>query len=92
MFEKSDAFDMFLTELFDEKLRVLSKTDGAYGKLKAEIAAESYTMQWDFTRSDLDIIENFNGMLSGLNVIERRHLYFEGFRDCIRLLKRLEVY
>ena len=92
MFEKSDAFDLFISELFDEKLRALSKTDGAYGKLKAEIAAESYTMQWDFTPSDLEIIENFNGLLSGLNAIEQQHLYFEGFRDCIRLLKRLEVY
>jgi len=92
MFEKSNEFDTYITELLEAKLKELAVTDGEYARIKAKINSEAEVMENDFTGSEIDIIQDFHGLLDELSEMENRHLYFQGFKDCIRLLKRLEVY
>jgi len=92
MFEKSKEFDLYISELLDEKLKTLEATDGEYVALKAKMDFEYGALEGDFTHEKFKLIEDFCGLICGMYTIENRYLYFQGFKDCIRLLKRLEVY
>lgn len=90
--ENTNLLDFFLTELFQEKFRKLAKTDGAYAKLKNETAHTTETFESSFTYEEIQTIEDFHDMIAELTELENKFLYIEGFNDCIRLLKKLEVY
>ena len=92
MFENSEVFDNYITELIEKKLKTFAAVDGEYAIAKAEAEFEFDVLKGDFTSGDFTLIENFRGLLCDMYTIENRYLYFEGFTDCIRLLKRLEVY
>lgn len=92
MFEKSAAFDLFLDEFIDGKLLTLADKNGAYAKLQTEIARQSEVLEGDFSYTEMQRIEGFCGLLDSQAIAENKHLYFEGFNDCMCLLKLLEVY
>lgn len=92
MFENSEAFDLFISELLDEKIKNLSATNGEYAAIKTKSAHEADSLETYFSHNDIKIIEDFHDLICDLSAIENRYLYFQGFKDCIRLLKRLEVY
>jgi len=89
---RSAAFDLFITGLIEEKVGALGAKDGAYAKLQAQIAQASEVLEGDFSYSEMSKIEDLQDLYISLYDIENKHLYLEGFRDCICLLKMLEVY
>ena len=89
MFGKSEAFDLYLTELIDEKLRNLSETDGKYVKAKAKEMFEIELFESGFNCEDFKMIEDFYDLLCDVSYIENQYLYLEGFMDGMRLLTQL---
>jgi len=92
MFEKSEAFDNYISELLDEKLKILAKTDGNYAKIKAKIVFDSGMLKNELTNENFQLIEDFNGLLYDIAAIENRYLYFQGFGDCLRLLRQMNLF
>ncbi|MCL2080874.1 MAG: hypothetical protein FWH16_02120 [Oscillospiraceae bacterium] len=92
MFEESKAFDLFITELLDEKLRTLTATDGIYSAVKTKMELAFDALEDDFNSQEIRLIEDFQGLICNMADLENRYLYFQGFTDCVKLLKRLAVY
>jgi len=92
MFEKSKMFDLYISELIEEKLKTLAVTDGEYGTLKAKMDIDFEMLETNFNMEEIEIIEGFQGLICDMYAIENKYLYFQGFGDCMRSLKRLEVY
>lgn len=93
MEKKKDILDMAMDGLVYQALDVLSEQDEEVRRMEAELSRATETLVTD-TPLDVKtraVINEYAGRLTELSSKQYRHLYLQGARDCVELLRKLGV-
>lgn len=93
MEQKKDILDMALDGLVYQALDALSEQDEEVRRLDTELSRATETLVTD-TPLDVKtraVINEYAGRLTALTSKHYRHLYLQGAKDCVALLRKLGV-
>lgn len=93
MEQKKDIVDRMVDGLVFQAIDELTEHDGEVRKMEAELTAATESLVQD-TPLDVKtraIVNEYAGKLTALSGTHYRHLYLQGAKDCVALLRELGV-
>jgi hypothetical protein len=81
----------FLIEVKKEAIVSFSKTDTQYRELRKANTQNGLDVAGLLNKEDTQVFDKFREDTYLLHDIESDMLYLQGYRDCIRLLKQIEL-
>lgn len=93
MEKKKEILDQAVDGLVYQALDTLSAQDGEVRRMEAELSAATESLVQD-TPLDVEtraIINEYADKLTAMSARHYRHLYLQGAKDCVALLRELGV-
>lgn len=93
MEKKKEILDQAVDGLVYQALDALSAQDGEVRRMEAELSAATESLVQD-TPLDVEtraIVNEYAGKLTAMTARHYRHLYLQGAKDCVALLRELGV-
>lgn len=99
MVKEKDCFaeqvKIFYEEMREVSIHNLRKEDNEYNELRKThitISDKKDIVLEEMTQKDKETIKQYIDEIFKINSIEQQHIYLQGYRDCMKLLKLVKAF